>query len=192
MEKITFNKLDMGEMAEANELMETHDCPVGIEKFKELSKKHPKEPSLLIPMARLYGMLDMQKEHVAILRKVVASGNVSQDDAVELEARAHLLDPEIEVPKLEELKLTYIVDDVEKLNEHLLTHDRVSTDNLWHPVNVFRTPAKPVAATCQRPVPADSALCARPRPPALRSVPGSPPRSKNPPPERLFRGPTPL
>ncbi|MFT5522139.1 MAG: tetratricopeptide (TPR) repeat protein [Pirellulaceae bacterium] len=97
-----------------------------IEHFKELSKKYPGEPSLLIPTARLYGMLDMMKEHVAAIRKVAASSKISEDDAVELESRAHLLDPDIDIPKYDELKLTYTVDDVEKLNEHLLAHPRVS------------------------------------------------------------------
>ncbi|MFT7642348.1 MAG: tetratricopeptide (TPR) repeat protein, partial [Pirellulaceae bacterium] len=98
-----------------------------IKQFQELSKKYPGEPSLLIPTARLYGMLDMVKEHVATLRKIVGSEKISQDDAVELEARAHLLDPDIEIPKFDELKLTYLVDDVDKLSEHLPSHDRVST-----------------------------------------------------------------
>ena len=36
MEKFTYNALTIEEMAEVNELMKTHPCPVGIKKFEDL------------------------------------------------------------------------------------------------------------------------------------------------------------
>jgi len=92
--------------------------------FGELREELGQEPAVVYNLALVRGWLGQPGPFAAGLHEY-AKLEVPLDNAVEAEALAQLVDPTLEDPTLETIKITYAVNDLDALTEKLIADKRV-------------------------------------------------------------------
>ena len=92
--------------------------------FSELREEFGPVPALVYNLALVRGWLGQPGPMAAGLHEY-AQLDVPLDAAVEAEALAQLIDPDLEDPKLETVKITYTVKDLDALTEKLVADKRI-------------------------------------------------------------------
>lgn len=92
--------------------------------FAQLRQQHGPVPELVYNLALLRGWLGDVKRFSQGLHEY-AQLDVPLDNAIESEALAQLVDPELEDPKLDTVKLSYEIGDADQLGENFAADKRV-------------------------------------------------------------------
>jgi hypothetical protein len=100
------------------------------ESLESLAAKVAEHPSLVKNVAIFHGWLGETEQAVAAWHKYAAMEGVDQDEAVEAEALAQMLDPKEDGDKVDEMTVTFALPDIDKLMELLLSHKQVSQMNV--------------------------------------------------------------
>jgi tetratricopeptide (TPR) repeat protein len=130
--------------------------------LKKVSSQAPNDPTLWHDLAVLRSWLADLPGTVAALRKY-ASLDVPFDDAVEAEALAQLIDTNAPVDSIDELKVTFNVDDFDKVSE-TLAGDKRAAPFAWQSLGLdFGDQPPPQAGyfLLDRPIPATGKDIAR-------------------------------
>jgi predicted Zn-dependent protease len=96
------------------------------EAFRQIAAEAPGEPTVLKNIASLEGLLGDIPAAVAAHRRYAALESPALEDRVEAEAIAQLLDPTSDRRKIDRLKVTYAVNDAEKLLQKLVSDRRAA------------------------------------------------------------------
>ncbi len=125
------------------------------ESLESLAAKVADQPSLVKNMAIFRGWLGQTEKAVAAWHTYAAMDGVEQDDAIEAEAFAQILDVNSEEDEVDEVTVTFAVPDVEKLMELLLTHKQFSqvSADLQQLAKEDQPPPKAVFCLLDRPLP---------------------------------------
>ncbi|MCG8450607.1 MAG: hypothetical protein MI725_13645 [Pirellulales bacterium] len=100
------------------------------------------EPAVIYNLALLWGWLGESEKFAAGLHEY-ARLEVPQRDAVEAEALAQLVDPTLEEPNLETVKLVYTLDDPDEFSERLRKDKRAEDYPLEFPEDAAQETTRP-------------------------------------------------
>ncbi|MEK6246837.1 MAG: hypothetical protein N2C12_01575, partial [Planctomycetales bacterium] len=103
------------EMAEVQNLAMRGAWQLAVDRLSELAKQHADAPEILNNIGTLQSWLGQTRQAVSAWRSYAALGSVSPDDAIEAEAMAQLVDPDIEQPAVDLVCLTFETADPEQL-----------------------------------------------------------------------------
>ena len=92
-----------------------------------LAEQYPEVPALVRGQAILRGRLGDTEGAVAAWRKFAALEAVSQEEAIEAEAYAQLLDPASHESQLDVVRFAYEIDDLQALSERLQASDQTES-----------------------------------------------------------------
>jgi len=100
------------------------------ESLESLTAKVGEQSSIVKNMAIFHGWLGETEKAVAAWHKYATMEGVDQNEAIEAEALAQMLDDPSEDEEVDEMTVTFAVPDVERLMETLLSHKQVSRMNV--------------------------------------------------------------
>jgi tetratricopeptide (TPR) repeat protein len=125
------------------------------ESLESLSQKVPNQPEVWRNIAILRGWLGQEEQAVTAWRKYAALPGVSNDDAIEAEAMAALMQPPSDTDLVDVVKVTYQLTDSERLMESLLS-DKRAAELPFNPAEVVEEgepPPKAAFHLLDRPMP---------------------------------------
>ncbi|MDP6717314.1 MAG: hypothetical protein QGF59_01610 [Pirellulaceae bacterium] len=125
------------------------------ESLESLTAKVTDHPALVKNIAIFRGWLGETEEAVAAWHKYASMDGVDQDDAIEAEALAQMLDAKTYGDEVDEITVTFAVPDIEKLMEWLLAHKQLSQMHvdLQQLAQEDQPPPKAVSSLLDRPMP---------------------------------------
>jgi len=117
------------EAAKASRLADHGKWQEAVAAIDRLGAKYGADPTLVFNRALLGGWLADDRALVAGLH-AYAQMDVPQDDAIEAEAIAQLLDADLKEPRLDSVTQSYAVNDLDALAAKLITDKRVQAFNM--------------------------------------------------------------
>jgi hypothetical protein len=126
------------------------------ESLESLAAKIADQPALVKNMAIFRGWLGNTKEAVVAWHKYAAMDGVDQDDAVEAEALAQMLEDKPDDDEIVEVSVLFAIPDMDKLMEVLLAHrqfSKMSVDPRQLAEEEDQPPPKAVFWMLDRPIP---------------------------------------
>ena len=104
----------------------------GLGALLALNQKHPQQRVILFNIAMLYAYLGEAEESRNAWRNYAALPGLSFEDAVYAETMAQQSDPAADGPQVDQLQLTYAVNDSAKLMERMLSDKRLLPEDPHH------------------------------------------------------------
>jgi len=110
--------------AQASALATHGNWLAAAEQFDQLAANYQEVPELQRNLAVLRSWLGKNLESVAAWRAYEAFESVSGDDAIEAEALAQLIDPDVEIARVAQIALTFDLEDIENIAAQLTASRR--------------------------------------------------------------------